>query len=51
MKKEDIDKFYEKYDFDKSDIIGKKFDDNWRFPKIWENPPIPKGKRLIFEVF
>ncbi len=45
MKKEEIEKFYDKHDFDKSDVIDKKYDGNW------ENPPIPEGKKLVFEVF
>ena len=36
---------HEKYDFDKSDDVDKEYDGNW------ENPPIPKGKRIVFEVF
>lgn len=44
MKKEEIEKFYEKNEFDYGNI-DKEYDGNW------ENPPIPEGKRIIYKTF
>ena len=45
MEKEKIDKFYNDNDIDKIDDWKKDYDGNW------ENPPIPEGKRIVFECF
>jgi hypothetical protein len=45
MEKERIDKFYDDNKVDKIDELKKDYDGNW------ENPPIPEGKRLVFECY
>lgn len=43
MTKEEIEKFYEKYCTEKPKEV------DYKFPRFWEVPPIPEGKRLVFE--
>ena len=45
MKKEEIDKFFDKYGIEKAKEIEPKY------PRNWENPPIPHGMRLVFECY
>ena len=45
MTKEEIEKLFDKYGFKKVGKVEPKF------PRNWENPPIPEGMRMVFESF
>lgn len=45
MEKEEIENFYKKHDVEKTDELKDKY------PRFWENRPIPEGMRRVFNLY
>lgn len=45
MTLEELEEFYKKYGIEKSNENRK------NYKGIWENPPVPEGKRLVFTCY